>query len=276
MSSWGAHWRCEEEMLHRREGDYGCEIDGYDTVYSLMRTCRKLLAEVCDHIAQNANIVVTDVATLDALLRGSLLRNAKSLEIIQSIPLHFIPAIEIRGTGWSVHELPKDQARDVAMDHAKIWLGLGMKWQGLMSLSRCQLTIDPISAEHWWEINEAALLSPILPLVARREVDLTINLPSHAADDVSLPPFTILRFLRRWYYGEVDSLGRTSVRFARHFPVEVETLDWVVPRDGTSEEDWIAQLMERERQMWRDGFDVAEIVGRDLDDFFGRYLVRLV
>lgn len=104
--------------------------------------------------------------------------------------------------------------------------------------------------EYWWEINEAELLTPFLPFVARQDLDFTIHLPSHTADDVPLPRFTshIRRRHRQWHYGEVHHDGPLSVRPEAQFPLR-DLLERERIPDGE------AELEAEERAQWRDRAD---------------------
>lgn len=56
------------------------------------------------------------------------------------------------------------------------------------------------SAKYWWKLDEAAILPPFKALAMRETLDLSINLPSHAMDNVPVPPFKIQRRSRQDHY----------------------------------------------------------------------------
>ena len=62
-------------------------------------------ADVSEHICRDVNIVVTDVSTLDVLLRASKpmlgleMSRVRKLEIVANVPMDVITAVEIKSTG---------------------------------------------------------------------------------------------------------------------------------------------------------------------------------
>ena len=62
-------------------------------------------ADVCEHIVRDVNMVVTDMRTLDMLLRTSRpilgfdMSSVRKLEIVATLPMEVMTAIEIKSTG---------------------------------------------------------------------------------------------------------------------------------------------------------------------------------
>jgi hypothetical protein len=190
---------------------------------------------VSDHLRQDITLIVTDIATLDTLLHGStsfvahVVQNARKLAITFNLPIDVLTAIELRSTGWSVHALPKDRSNKRAMDQAASWLRAGPALGRLEKLTKCD----------FW---------------------LVADLPSHAADDVSTPPFKIYRRQRQEWFGVNNSAGRFSVIRKDQFPVMGEIVDYVKEMDDNEEEKKkIGRMFDaQEREMWRKGEDVQD------------------
>ncbi|KAI1359525.1 hypothetical protein F5Y08DRAFT_319490 [Xylaria arbuscula] len=92
-SSWGPHWECEESV-------YG---DCYLDVDSLILLCKQVSLEVSDRLADIATINVTDLDTLDTLLRcdrsgvafdSRWLKNVRDLRLTFRLPLAFYRKLE--------------------------------------------------------------------------------------------------------------------------------------------------------------------------------------
>jgi hypothetical protein len=221
---------------------------------------------VSDHLRQDITLIVTDIATLDTLLHGStsfvahVVQNARKLAITFNLPIDVLTAIELRSTGWSVHALPKDRSNKRAMDQAASWLRAGPALGRLEKLTKCDFWLDHNGSEYWWEFNEAILLAPLLSLANREDVELVADLPSHAADDVSTPPFKIYRRQRQEWFGVNNSAGRFSVIRKDQFPVMGEIVDYVKEMDDNEEEKKkIGRMFDaQEREMWRKGEDVQD------------------
>jgi hypothetical protein len=239
--------------------------------------------DVSDHLSQDTTIVVTDIATLDTLLHaptsfmGHAFHHARKLEIAFNLPIDVLTAIELQSTGKSARALPKHRSNKWAMHQAELWLRLGPALGRLKNLTKCNFWLDHSSPEYWWAFNEAAILASLLSLENRDDVELVVDLPSHAADDVPTPPFKIHRRLRQENFGVKVSNGRLSTIHKVQFPIleelasflnEIEdthpilTLEEVEGEKARSRRTIEAQ----EREMWRKGEDVEKYLKAVLGD----------
>jgi hypothetical protein len=229
---------------------------------------------VSDHLSQDTIIIVTDIATLHALLHNSTsfmrhkFHRVRNLDINFNLPIDVMTAIELQSTGWSAHALPKDRSNERAFEQAALWLRLGPALGRLECLKKCDFWLDHNSPEYWWEFNEAAILAPLLSLANRDDVDLVVSLPSHAADDVPTPPFEIQRRLRQSRFGVEDTAGRLSVIYKVQFPVLEELISFITELDGSEEQRAEERrTMEREeREAWREGKDIKKHLDMLLGD----------
>jgi hypothetical protein len=227
-----------------------------------MRLCSQ--QDVSDHLRQDITLIVTDIATLDALLHdhtrfmAHAFHNARKLAITFNLPTDVLTAIEMQSTGWSVHALPQDRSNKWTMNQAALWLRAGPALGRLKKLTKCDFWLDHNNSEYWWEFNEAAILAPLLSLANRDDVELVVDLPSHAADDVPTPPFKIHRRLRQELFGVENSAGRLSVIRKAQFPVMKEIAEFINEVDNNEEEREKNSRMfdAQEREMWRQGEDV--------------------
>ncbi|KAH3950607.1 hypothetical protein HBH53_072160 [Parastagonospora nodorum] len=242
-STWGRHWKCEETM---REGKANIDM------YVLLTTCKKLNFDLRDHLSRTANFIVADLGTLEVLLRspesamGQMFCGTHSLEIVLIISIDTFFATELQCMGETNHPHVLQEA---AIREADIWVRLGLMLSRLPSLSRVKVWLDHDSEEYWWNINEPAILHPLLDLANRSGTQVTVYLPSHAFDDISILPFHIERRPRQTYH-VTGPFSYGCINHKWQYPVLRGFADSVV-----TDEDVGLEIEAVELKMWQGGED---------------------
>ncbi|KAH5155514.1 hypothetical protein HBI38_095170 [Parastagonospora nodorum] len=260
MSAWGPHWKCEEMILESLGPNDDC--GAFDV---MMRTCKKLRLDVFDHLSQGA-LIVTDIVTMDALLErtdaffSEIVCNLKSLEIALNLPLDVLVAIEMKSSGHSARSeiTRKDDFKNFAFDHAELWLRIVPALDRLKQLRKLRVWLDHDSNNFWYRINESAILSPLLNLTDRPDIELSIHLPKHADDDIAILPFQVERRRRTGHYPQF--FGRTKVSVHRdQFPMfDYFQMHMDQDPDPVENEKW-------ERELWKRGDDMERALLEMID-----------
>ncbi|KAH7071245.1 hypothetical protein BKA63DRAFT_474839 [Paraphoma chrysanthemicola] len=257
MSPWGPHSICEEALLDAQISGRSPDI----AADALRRTCKLINSDICDLINCYTSVAVGDIATLDALCSLELssqetgLQRLQTLNVVLRLPLSVIAAIELLSVGKSAHFQMDSRSIDVDISQddyrlAEMWLGLSRNLNRLASLKTLHVWLDHDRKEDWWNIDERAILSPFAFVASRSDVEVLINLPSHAADDEFLEPFNIHRRDRQTYFGYLGFDGQLGVRFRQQFPLMREL--------GEIEDMTYSKCDEWERRIWKQGCDVWE------------------
>lgn len=215
---------------------------------------------------QHTAIVVTDIATLDKLAHSTYsstnytLRTIKSLEIVLYVPKVIFTAIELQHTGQSAQSPTNEDTIDVATKGAAAaWLSLGLALHSLQSLRKIKVWLDHNSKSFWWRINESVILSPFSDLASRPDNELSVHLPSHADDDIPVPPFNIIRRPRQEKFGEIGQNGCLSVVSHMQFPI-FALLRGLDDGEMSKDDEW-------ERKLWKRGSDMERTL-RELEDMY--------
>jgi hypothetical protein len=205
-----------------------------------------------DHLSRTANFIVADLGTLEILLRspesamGQMFCGTHSLEIvlISSIDTFFATELQCMGETNHPHVL-----HEAAIREADIWVRLGLMLSRLPSLSRVKVWFDHDSEEYWWNVNEPAILHPLLDLANRSGTQVTVIFPSHAFDDISIPPFHIERRPRQTYH-VTGLFSYGCINHKWQYPVLRGFAHSVV-----TDEDVGPEIEAIELKMWQDGED---------------------
>ncbi|KAF2826981.1 hypothetical protein CC86DRAFT_466738 [Ophiobolus disseminans] len=253
QSTWGPHWRCEEDVVRRREGEWGWD--------GVAGTCKSLYADVWDYIAHAGNLHVTDMTTLRLVLDGkgflhvgNAFQHVKSLDITLVLPKNVFVAM-----GGEENTL----ISEAEQDQAATWMRSGPALASLKQLRKLNVWLDHNSRDYWWHLDESAILSPLVSLANNPSIELTVQLPNQANDDTPISPFAIERRARQENWVDIDDNGRTTMVHKLQFPIMRELEEFLAEDTGEVVSD------AQERLLWRRGVDVEEAwraVQRELND----------
>ena len=188
-----------------------------------------------DHLSRTANFIVTDLGTLEALLdspesaMGKMLREAHSLEIVLIISIDTLFATELQCMGEADHPHVLQAA---AIQETALWVRLGLMLSRLPSLNQIKVWLNHDSKEYWWNINEPAILHPLLDIANRPGTQVNVNLPSHAFDGIPISPFHVKRRPRQTYHATRSSFGPLRVSHKWQYPVLRGFADSVATDEG--------------------------------------------
>jgi hypothetical protein len=221
--------------------------------------------DILDHLSQGT-LIVTDIVTLDALLErtdaffSEIVCNLRSLEIALNLPLDDLVAIKMRSPRYSVRSeiTGKYDFKDFAFDHAEMWLRIGPALNRLKQLRKLRVWLDHDGNDFWYRINDSAILSPLLNLTDRPDIELSIHLPKHADDEIAIPPFQVERLRRIGHYpqfcwGKKVSAHRDQFPMFDYFQMHMDQ-----DPDPVENEKW-------ERELWKRGNDMERALLEIID-----------
>ena len=222
--------------------------------------------DIQDHVRQLTEFHITDLTTLSLLLTEddvlplvSAFRKVKTLAITLVLPENVWSCMSLQTAepGANFSQADKDRASE--------WMSIGPALARLRYLQDVHVWLDHGSRAYWWDIDEFAILSPLLPLANNPPIALTINLPIHANDDTPIPPFTISRRPRQEYWVDTTT---ASIVFEKQFPLlrEEEQEFTAFRNDNVELNEYNGDL---ERAWWRRGEDPREAwraLRRAMDD----------
>ncbi|TWU73839.1 hypothetical protein ED733_005254 [Metarhizium rileyi] len=178
--------------------------------------------EVADLTAEMSILHITDLATLDRLLKGydgsstggfstdnvlaGSFAGVRGLSLAFRLPLQVYQMIELQERQPVVPNHANDQSRPAA------WKGIWSAIAKLKHLCSLEISLDHDSEASWTLVNEAAILSPLLPLSHNSTISTTICLPSIPPQDTQqdtgssarhiLSMFNTRRFMRQRFFPE--------------------------------------------------------------------------
>ncbi|KAF2865233.1 hypothetical protein BDV95DRAFT_612827 [Massariosphaeria phaeospora] len=268
-SSWGPHWRCEEQM--RR----GCSRESDRTVMSLLLVCKRMYTDIIETMVDLTAIQINDLETLSLLapegrgMLGSepssptsvlstyLLPNLKYLHITLRLPFSIYEALE------HVPDFSSTSNSEPSLLSAWTDIRLTIN-EHLPKLRELRIWLDHDGLESWSLLNERAVLSPLASLSNNPRLQVSINLPKlhprwesaerHFINDSSALPLIIHRRYRQRHHGIVNPRdGSLSIEEKGDFPAmyPLGNEEWM----GTME-----KVEEMERDEWAEGRDPTRII----------------
>lgn len=112
----------------------------YDLLIALYRN-----SDLRDHLSRAANFIVTDLATLEALLQspksgmGKMFGDTHSLEAVLIVSIDTLFATELQRVGATNHPYVLQAA---AIQEAALWVRLGLMLSRLPSLNHIKVGLD--------------------------------------------------------------------------------------------------------------------------------------
>ncbi|KAH7067507.1 hypothetical protein BKA63DRAFT_607352 [Paraphoma chrysanthemicola] len=238
-SSWGEHWRCEENMHEARESD-----DTLD-VRALIRVCKLMFIDIAEMLADTVVFHINDMGSLEPMKYWTNLE-VPAADRSPSATSNFIGCTlpNVKNLEISLR-IPPDRYN--ALENPDEVTTFTIAWNGLQRLS-------PPST--WSILNEKTLLSPFNRLNELLTLNLTIVLSKlhpkhqtperHFVDDRTPMGVLIHRRYRQRWYGTESTNGVSEVHHAPDFPILYELSDlWDMSMDE------IEQL-ERDEWKWSD------------------------
>ncbi|QLI74736.1 uncharacterized protein G6M90_00g107820 [Metarhizium brunneum] len=228
-SSWASHWRCEEVAL-------GLDVDRInliadrDPTRALMQSCKRIYGEVAGLIAEKSVLHITELATLDQLLKGdddksrlftdsilfSSFTGVRRLRLAFRLPLQVYKMIELQCKQRKFPPCPHNKLPST------MWKGIWPAIAQLQHLRSLDVYIDHDSEASWTLVDEATILSPLLPLCQHSHFSTTVHVPvlpppqdteedSGSSTEDSLSLLDIRRFIRQRFFPEQRQDGTHGI-----------------------------------------------------------------
>ncbi|KAF2494342.1 hypothetical protein BU16DRAFT_619469 [Lophium mytilinum] len=240
-SSWGPHWKCEEDA----------KKSGCVTYSAMFLACKRLYIDVVEHLVKEATFSI-DLMTLRSFSQrealglsgtfsasgylGSAFSNIRELHITLRLSLDECQEIE-RLTADNFPDL--DYIPDLSIPSLKrlppavlksrvtAWLDVHTAITQLKELRRLQIWIDHDDKSSWSRVNERAILHPLESLLSLPDLNMCISLPKlhplwenpyrHYVQDNTM--FKMHRRLRQSHHGREYEDGTFVVLEKQDFPI---------------------------------------------------------
>jgi hypothetical protein len=184
-------------------------------------------------------------STFTSTLFGCILPNVKELSVDLRLPVEKYEALEN-----AVQSTLSEPLLIVG------WSGLPLILGKMSKLRKLDISLDHDRPCSWSVVNERAILSPLVSVIANLNLDIHIHLPKlhpkwenparHFIEDNSASPVAIHRRYRLRYHAIKSSDGSLLEKRAPDFPITHEYIAW----DMTME-----QIETNERRAWKAGED---------------------
>ncbi|EXU96586.1 hypothetical protein X797_010398 [Metarhizium robertsii] len=228
-SSWASHWRCEEVALGLDVDRINLSADR-DPTRALMQSCKRIYGEVAGLIAEKSVLHITELAALDQLLKGdddktclftdsillSSFTGVRRLRLAFRLPLQVYKMIELQCKQQKFPTCPNNKLPST------IWKDIWPAIAKLQHLRSLDVYIDHDSEASWTLVDEATILSPLLPLCQHSHFSTTIHVPvlpppqdteedSGSSTEDSLSLLDIRRFIRQRFFPEQRQDGTHGI-----------------------------------------------------------------
>ncbi|KAH7083727.1 hypothetical protein FB567DRAFT_529793 [Paraphoma chrysanthemicola] len=227
-SSWGEHWRCEENMNEAREFD--------DTLVAkaLVRVCKLMFIDIAEMFADTVVFHINDTEVLEAMnlwTSSEVLATDRSLSVTSNFIGYTLPnvknleiSLRIAPDNYNALENP-----DEVTMFTTAWNRLPETITGMCKLHHLYIWLDHSEPSTWSIVNERILLSPVDRLATISNLDIAIALPRlhpkyttperHFFGGSAPVGAAIKRRYRQRYHGIRSRSGVLEVRYEPDFPV---------------------------------------------------------